>query len=120
MDETKSQGRQRERGHGEREDRGRWSTRRKLEIVLRILKGEDLDALSREVKLTAARLAQWRDAALAAMQAGLKSREADGRDLEIQSLRAKVGELMMEKELLEAFRERVDPAHRPPLRRPGR
>ena len=81
MDETKSQGRQRERGHGEREDRGRWSTRRKLEIVLRILKGEDLDALAREVKLTAARLAQWRDAALAAMQAGLKSREADGHDL---------------------------------------
>jgi len=56
MDETKSQGRQRERGHGEREDRGCWSTRRRLEIVLRILKGEDLDALSHEVKLTAARL----------------------------------------------------------------
>jgi len=86
--------------------------------VLRILKGEDLDALSRELKVTAARLAEWRDGALASMQAGLKSREADGRETEIRSLRAKVGELMMDKELLEAFVERVDPAHRPPLRRP--
>lgn len=114
MDERKSQGRRRER------DRGRWSSGRKLEVVLRILKGEDLDALSRELKVTAARLAEWRDAAVASMQAGLKSREVDGSATEIRSLRAKVGELMMEKELLEAFVERVDPAHRPPLRRPGR
>jgi hypothetical protein len=89
-----------------------------MELVLRILKGEDLDTLSREVKVTAARLAQWRDEALASMQTALKSREADVRDAEIRSLRAKVGELMMDKELLEAFVERVDPAHRPPLRRP--
>ena len=120
MDERKSQGRRRERDRGERADRGRWSSGRKLEVVLRIVKGEDLDALSRELKVTAARLAEWRDAALASMQAGLKSREADGRDTEIRSLQAKVGELMMDKELLEAFVERVEPAHRPPLRRPGR
>lgn len=91
---------------------------RKLAVVLRILKGEDLDALSRELKLTAARLAEWRDAAVASMQTGLRSREVDGRDTEIRALRAKVGELMMEQELLEAFVERVDPAHRPPSRRP--
>ncbi|MHB8333217.1 MAG: hypothetical protein ACYDEA_13660 [Candidatus Dormibacteria bacterium] len=29
-------------------DRGRWSSRRKMEVVLRILRGEDLDSLSRE------------------------------------------------------------------------
>jgi hypothetical protein len=118
MDERKSQGRRPERNRGARKERGRWSSARKLAIVLRILKGEDLDALSRELKVTAARLAEWRDAAVASMQTGLKSREADGRDSEIRSLRAKVGELMMEKELLEAFVERVDPAQRPPSRRP--
>lgn len=101
-----------------REDKGRWSSARKVEVVLRILKGESLDALSRELGVTAARLAQWRDAALAAMQGGLKSRAADERDTEIRSLRAKVGELTMDVEVLEAFVERVDPAHRPPLRRP--
>jgi transposase len=115
MGEIRSQG---ERPEGGRGGRGRWGATRKMELVLRILKGEDLDTLSREVKVTAARLAQWRDEALASMQSGLKSREADGRDAEIRSLRAKVGELMMDKELLEAFVERVDPAHRPPLRRP--
>ena len=101
-----------------REDKGRWSSARKAEVVLRIVKGESLDALSRELGVTAARLAEWRDAALAAMQQGLKSRDVDERDAEIRSLRAKVGELTMDNELYRAFVERVDPAHRPPLRRP--
>jgi hypothetical protein len=94
------------------------TTARKAEVVLRILKGESLDALSRELKVTAARLAQWRDAGLAALQNGLKSREHDERDGEIARLRAKVGELTMDAELYEAFFERVDPAQRPPVRRP--
>jgi hypothetical protein len=34
---------------------------RKVEVVLRMLKGESLDALSRELGITAARLAQWWD-----------------------------------------------------------
>lgn len=118
MDSSTQGSRARSRRRPGREDQGRWSSSRKAEIVLRLLKGEDLDALSRELGLTAARLAQWRDAFLAAGQAGLKSRERDERDAEIARLRAKLGELMMEKELLEAFLERVDPAHRPPLRRP--
>jgi hypothetical protein len=55
---------------------------------------------------------------LTALQDGLKSREHDARDAEIARLRAKVGELMMDNELYQAFVERVDPAHRPALRRP--
>ena len=50
----------------ERQDRGRWSSRRKQEVVLRILRSEDLDSLSRELGVKAARLAQWRDEFLAA------------------------------------------------------
>ena len=38
---------------------GRWSAQRKMSAVLRLLKGEDLDALSRELKVTAATLSQW-------------------------------------------------------------
>jgi hypothetical protein len=34
-------------------ERGRWSSRRKTEVVLRALRGEDLDALSRELGVTA-------------------------------------------------------------------
>lgn len=43
-----------------------------MEAVLRILRGEDLDSLSRELGVTAATLSEWRDDFLAAGQAGLK------------------------------------------------
>ncbi len=62
-------------GSASRQDRGRWSSRRKTEVVLRILRGETLDALSRELGVSPGRLAEWRDEAIAAMQAGLQSCE---------------------------------------------
>ena len=40
---------------------GRLSARRKRETVLRLLRGEDLESVSRELGITAARAAQWRD-----------------------------------------------------------
>jgi hypothetical protein len=50
------------------------SSKRKAEVVLRLLRGEALDTVSREVRVTAAALSQWRDEFLAASQAGLKAR----------------------------------------------
>ena len=38
---------------------GRLSARRKRETVLRLLRGEDLESVSRELGITAARAAQW-------------------------------------------------------------
>ena len=101
-------------------DKGRWSSRRKAEIVLRLLKGETLDALSRELQVSSARLAQWRDEALAAMQAGLQSREPDHRDEFIHHLKAKVGEQAMAIELLERKIDVLETGIRPPQRRPSR
>ena len=86
----------------ERDRKGRFSARRKRATVLRLLRGEDLESVSRELGITAARAAQWRDQFLAAGQAGLKSRAPDARDEEHQRLHAKVGELLMENELLYA------------------
>jgi hypothetical protein len=80
--------------------RGRFSARRKTEAVLRLLRGEALDALSRELGVTAATLAQWRERFLAAGQASLTSRPADDRDEEIRRLQAKVGAITMDNELL--------------------
>ena len=40
---------------------GRFSAKRKTTAVLRLLRGEDLDLLSREYKVTAAKLSQWRE-----------------------------------------------------------
>ena len=48
---------------------GRFSARRKRETVLRLLRGEDLESVSRELGITAARASQWRDQFLAAGQA---------------------------------------------------
>ena len=81
-------------------ERGRFSAPRKAATVLRLLRGESLELLSRELGVTAATLAGWRDDFLAGGQAALKSRPADDRDEEIARLRAKVGELTRDNELL--------------------
>ena len=48
------------------EPRRRMSARRKQAAVLRLLRGEDLELLSRELGVTAAELSGWRDRFLAA------------------------------------------------------
>ena len=101
------------------EPRRRMSARRKQETVLRLLRGEDLELISRDLAVTAAELSGWRDQFLAAGEASLKSRPADARDAEIGRLQAKVGELTMTAELLEAKIERLE-THRPLGRRRSR
>src|SRR4051794_16376166 len=81
-------------------DRGRFSARRKTEAVLRLLRGEDLDALSRELGVVAATLSGWRDAFLDGGTAAMKSRPADDRDELVARLQAKVGQLTRDNELL--------------------
>ncbi len=80
-------------------ERGRLSSRKKVEVVLRVLLGEDLDLVSREAGITAATLSEWRDHFVTSGQAGLKSRAADGRDAELARLKALVGDLTMRLEL---------------------
>ena len=81
---------------------GRMSRRRKRDAVLRLLRGEDLEAVSRSLGVTAAALSGWRDAFLAAGEASLASRPADGEALESGRLKARLGEMLLERELLEA------------------
>ena len=78
-----------ERGRG-----GRFSVARK--------RGEALASVSRGLGITAARASQWRDQFVAAGQAGLKSRGPEASDADHRRLRAKIGELLMENELLYA------------------
>ena len=84
-----------------KEDRGRFSSKRKVTAVLRLLKGEDLDTLSRELGVSAATLSAWRDSFLSGAEANLKSREPSAADDENLRLKAKVGELTMQVELLQ-------------------
>ncbi len=58
----------------------RWSVGRKREVVLRLLRGESAELLSRELGLPLFKLEQWRQKAEAALDGALKEREADPAD----------------------------------------
>jgi hypothetical protein len=94
------------------------SAKHKQSAVLRLLRGENLELVSRELGVMAAELTAWRDAFLAAGEASLKARPADGRDLEIDRLKAKVGDPTMTTELLEARIERLEGGRPLARRRP--
>ena len=81
---------------------GRMSRQRKRDAALRLLRGEDLELVSRALGVTAATLTAWRDAFLAAGEASLTSRPTDGEELESKRLKARLGEMLLERELLEA------------------
>jgi hypothetical protein len=81
---------------------------RKRDAVLRILRGEPLEILARELGVTAAEVSGWRDAFLEAGAASLKARARDDRDATIDRLRTKVGALTMDTELLQAKIERLE------------
>jgi transposase len=81
-------------------DRGRFSARRKTEAALRLLRGEGLDALSRELGVVAATLSGWRGSFLDGGTAAMRSRPADDRHEEIARLRSKLGQLTRDVELL--------------------
>ncbi len=100
------------RAVGEREVR--WSARRKEGVVLRLLRGESLDALARESGQPAGRIASWREEFLAAGREGLKSRPLPAEDRRLAEAQRKVGELSMEIDVLRALNDEMDRRpHRP-------
>lgn len=79
---------------------GRMSRQRKTAVVLRLLRGEALETVSRSLGVTASTVSGWRDAFLAAGEAALTTKPATAEELETDRLKAKVGELTIEGELL--------------------
>ena len=82
----------------------RWSSGRKTAVVLRLLRGEPVDAISREVSVPIFRLEQWRDKALAGIDAGLKERDNDPVVKQLDDAKRRIGELVMEVEILQKER----------------
>lgn len=78
----------------------RWSVTRKREVVLRILRGESIDALSRELGVEIYRLECWRENALSGIDNGLKKRNKEPIKGELNEAMRRIGELTMENELL--------------------
>ena len=82
-----------------RGERGRFNSTRKMEAILRLLRGEELDALSRELGVAAGTLAGWKEAFLAGGQANLKARAPDPQQEENARLKAIVGDLTLRLEI---------------------
>ena len=87
----------------------RWTAPKKREVVLRILRGEPMELLSRELGVELYRLEKWRDAALAGMEEALKARNGDPLKAELDNAMKRLGELTMENELLWARVRRPGP-----------
>jgi transposase-like protein len=76
------------------------SRQRKTAAVLRLLRGEDLETVSRELGVTAATLTGWHDAFLAGGEAALTSQAGSGEELQSDRLKARLGAALIERDLL--------------------
>jgi transposase len=94
----------------------RWTVTRKREVALRLLRGEPMDALARELGVEIYRLEEWKDRALSGIDASFRERDGDPLDKELQSARSKIGELMMDNELLREKTRRPGPLAKGRLR----
>jgi transposase len=87
----------------------RWSVSRKREVVLRLLRAEAAEDLSRELGVPLYKLERWRQKAEAALDGALKERETDAATGELATAMQRIGELSMENELLRSRIERPGP-----------
>jgi len=92
------------------EDLQRWTSKRRAALVLSILKGEtSVQKAARKHGLTVAEIEDWRERFLLAAENALRSRPKDEealRDERIKKLERKIGELVLDMDIL---REGVRP-----------
>jgi hypothetical protein len=90
----------------------RWSVGRKREVVLRLLRGESAENLSRELGVPLYRLEGWRERALSGIDGSLREREGDPLSEELAAAMKRIGELTMENEVLRTRVGHVGPLAR--------
>ena len=76
----------------------RWTVARKREVVLRLLRDEPVQLLSRQLGVEIFRLEQWREKAIGGIDASLKQRKGDPVQAELDSAMKRIGELTMQVE----------------------
>lgn len=94
----------------------RWSARRKEEVVLRLMRGEGLDALARETGQAAGTISAWREEFLVAGREGLKSRPRPVEDRQLADAQRKIGELALDNDILRGLLEEMGRHPRSPRR----
>lgn len=79
----------------------RWTTDRKADVVLRLLRGEGMDALLRECRLSAGDLTRWRDEFMQGGRGALCGRRGSSEAKALREAQAKIGDLTMRLEIAE-------------------
>lgn len=80
----------------------RWSVARKRAVVLRLIGGERVELVSREIGVPVFELGRWREKAEAALEGALEEGETGADGAELAAALQRAGELGMENELLRA------------------
>ena len=78
----------------------RWTAARKMEVILRLMKGEPIDLLSREIGVPASEIETWHQTVIKGAEAALKARADGPLQAELDLAKKRIGELSMENELL--------------------
>jgi transposase-like protein len=94
----------------------RWTSARKAEIVLALLKGtKQMVDICRENDLKQSEVEQWKEEFLEAGQRGLKTAagSSDEKEQEIYDLRAKIGELLLELDARKKLAALIESKKRP-------
>ncbi len=74
----------------------RWTAGRKKEAVLRLLEGEPIDGLSRELGVSIAQLERWKETVLTRMKLLLKDRSNEPVYAELEAAKRQIGELCVD------------------------
>jgi len=88
----------------------RWSAQRKRDVVLRLLRGEPIDTVSREINVPVHQLETWRQSFLELGLEGLRARPRSADEVRLAEAQKMIGELTMENELL---KRRIELSSRP-------
>ena len=95
------------------EDVLRWTTKRKSALVLSIIKGEtSIKEAARQHGITVAEIEEWKERFLSAAENALRSRPKDEealREEEIKKLKQKIGDLVMDIDILKEAAKRHPP-----------
>jgi transposase-like protein len=90
----------------ENENAQRWTTKRKTALVLSILKGDiSSQEAARQNGLTVAEIEEWKDRFILGAENALRTRPKDDealKDEQIKKLERKVGQLVMDIDILKA------------------
>ena len=77
-----------------------WSASLKKELVMRLLRGEPVHGVSREMAVPIYKLERWRNCALAGLDSALRECENDSMEASLEDAYRRINELVMEVEIL--------------------